>query len=70
MKQWSISRLVSLGVVMLLAAPSFVSGLAMYNMLSVVHTENSYGLTIVPAARLELTSKARCSTREFSLSTS
>jgi len=24
----------------------------MYNMLSVVHTENSYGLTFVPAARL------------------
>jgi hypothetical protein len=52
MKQWSISRLVSLGVVILVGALICVSGLAMYNMLNVVRTERSYGETFVPATRL------------------
>jgi hypothetical protein len=52
MKQWSISRLVSLSVVLLVGSLIFVSGLAMYNMLSVVNAERSYGQTFVPATRL------------------
>jgi methyl-accepting chemotaxis protein len=52
MKQWSISKLVSVGVVVLLAALCLVSGLSMYNMLKLVTIQISHEQTFGPAISL------------------